>query len=301
MNKQWTAAHVALLLMVAGLSQLRADTPTSIAEELSQQSAVVRELLDVNPDLPSHWSEDFWADALLRGRPIKGTPWRSHDLRRPQPERIPEEDLVCEPSNPPADAVVLFDGSGLSAWRGPLDKWSVENRVLVPGGNESSRLISADSFGSMVLHLEFATPNPPIGAWQYRGNSGVFLMGLYEIQILDSWDNPVYPDGQMGAVYGQYPPTANASLPPGQWQCLDIEFTAPNFNGDQLLSPAVVSVTHNGVLIQDRVEILGPTRFQNWRDYENHEARLPLSLQDHGDGSRVRFRNIWLTELANED
>ena len=139
-----------------------------------------------------------------------------------------------------------------------------------------------------------------MGSWQYRGNSGVFLMSLYEIQILDSWSNPVYPDGQMGAVYGQHPPRFNASLPPGEWQCLDIHFSAPRFEHGELTRPALVTVVHNGVTVQEEVAILGPTKFQAWEDYRPHPDRLPLTLQDHGDGSRVRFRNIWALEGSHD-
>ena len=158
-------------------------------------------------------------------------------------------------------------------------------------------IITRQPFGDMQLHVEFAEPSPPVGQDQDRGNSGVIIMGLYEIQVLDSYRSPTYPDGQAGAVYGQYPPLVNASRPPGQWQTYDIVFHAPRFDaGGKLLRPAYVTVLQNGVLVQDHVEIHGPTA--TGEPYKAHAEKLPLELQDHNHP--VRFRNIWVRELSGE-
>jgi Domain of Unknown Function (DUF1080) len=146
------------------------------------------------------------------------------------------------------------------------------------------------------LHVEFAEPAPPKGESQERGNSGVFLMGLYEIQVLDSYENKTYADGQASAVYGQYPPLVNASRPPGQWQSYDIVFHGPRFDKEgKLMRAARATVLHDGVLVQDNVELSGPTAHGQRPPYKAHPEKLPLALQDHGDP--VRYRNIWIREL----
>ena len=152
-------------------------------------------------------------------------------------------------------------------------------------------------FGDCQLHVEFAEPVPPVGEDQGRGNSGVFLMGLYEIQVLDSYQNKTYADGQASGVYGQFPPQVNASRPPGQWQTYDIVFHGPRFDKDgKVLRPARVTVLHNGVLVQDNVELSGPTEHHQRPPYKATPDKLPLALQDHGNP--VRFRNIWIRELG---
>jgi hypothetical protein len=202
------------------------------------------------------------------------------------------------PVPPPSDAVVLFDGQGLDAWRdrdrGPA-RWEVRDGYMeaVPG---SGYLVTAQGFGDVQLHVEWAAPNPPHGAGQERGNSGVFLMGKYEVQILDSYQSDTYPDGQAGSIYGQYPPLANVCLPPGEWQAFDIVFRRPRFDHQgQVVKPARMTVVHNGVLVQDACELWGPTSWLKNFPYEAHPDRLPLALQDHGNP--IRFRNIWLREL----
>jgi Domain of Unknown Function (DUF1080) len=165
---------------------------------------------------------------------------------------------------------------------------------VAPGtGNISTR----QAFGDCQLHVEFAEPVPATGESQDRGNSGVFLQGLYEIQVLDSYHSKTYADGQAAAVYGQYPPLVNAARPPGQWQTYDIVFHAPRFdaNGD-VLHPARVTVLHNGVLVQDNVELTGPTAHGERPPYKKTPENLPLQLQDHHNP--VRFRNIWIRQLA---
>ncbi len=157
---------------------------------------------------------------------LPGQAWTVHDPARPAPRTV----TPGEGSAPPADATVLFDGTGLEAWDG--GPWSLENGALVVNG--SGDLASKESFGDCQLHLEWATPPAPEGTSQGRGNSGVFLMGLYEVQILDSFENPTYPDGQAAALYGQFPPEVNASRGPGAWQTYDIFFRAPRFEAQRL-------------------------------------------------------------------
>ncbi len=202
---------------------------------------------------------------------------------------------------PPSDAIVLFDGADLSQWidkTGRPARWKVENGYMevIPG---SGSIYTAASFGDVQLHVEWSSPTPPKGSGQGRGNSGIKLMGLYEVQVLDSYENSTYAVGQAGAVYGQYPPRVNASLPPGTWQSFDIIFRAPRFSPNgRLKAPARLTVFHNGVLIHNAVEVKGPTAGL-LRRYSMHDPKLPLMLQDHGDP--VRYRNIWIRELEPED
>jgi hypothetical protein len=201
-------------------------------------------------------------------------------------------------SDRPSDALVLFDGRGLSKWRsgdGAPAKWIVRDGYVevAPGTGE---IVSADSFGDCQLHIEWATPAVVKGEGQERGNSGVFLMGRYEIQVLDSYQNDTYYHGQAGAVYKQYAPLVNASRPPGQWQTYDIIFKAPKFDEQgKVTERARVTVLHNGVLIQNNVEIYGITYNDRPAVYIAHPAEQPLHLQDHGNP--VRYRNIWIRRL----
>jgi Domain of Unknown Function (DUF1080) len=228
--------------------------------------------------------------------------WKIHDPDRPLPPVITPGTASTQDKagSAPSDAVVLFDGKDLSHWvdkDGKPAKWKVQNGYMevVPGtGNISSR----DSFGDCQLHVEFAEPSPAHGESQERGNSGVFLMGLYEIQVLDSYENKTYADGQAAAVYGQYPPLVNASRPPAKWQTYDIIFHGARFAaGGKLLRPARVTVLHNGVLVQDNVEMTGPTAHGERPPYKAGPDKLPLGLQDHE--MLVRYRNIWIRELNN--
>ena len=226
--------------------------------------------------------------------------WQIHDRDRPTPTAISPGTSSTQdsPGRAPSDAIVLFDGKDLSLWAqkdGSAAKWKVENGYfeVVP---KTGELHSKDAFGDCQLHVEFAEPNPPKGEDQDRGNSGVFLMGLYEIQVLDSYQSKTYADGQAAAVYGQYPPLVNASRPPGQWQTYDIIWHGPRFDADgKLTRPAHVTVFHNGVLTQDNVELTGPTAHHARPPYKPTPEKLPLALQDHNHP--VRYRNIWLREL----
>jgi hypothetical protein len=204
------------------------------------------------------------------------------------------------PGRAPSDAVVLFDGTNLAQWRandGSSPVWRLENGAVEVVRGTGMLWTRAD-FGDCQLHVEWAAPASPSGSGQERGNSGIYLMGRYEVQILDSYENPTYPDGQAAAVYGQFAPLVNAALPPGEWQSYDIVFHGPRFDAaGGLLRPARVTVLHNGVLVQDGVELTGPTGNGRLTPYQAHPERLPLGLQDHGDA--VRFRNIWIRELVD--
>lgn len=225
--------------------------------------------------------------------------WRQHDPDRPRPPIVtPGRTSAAAPS----DAIVLFDGSTLDAWRdkdgrGPA-RWVVREGFMeaAPG---TGAIQTAMPLGDVQLHVEWSAPTPVKGRGQGRGNSGVILMGLYEVQILDSFDNTTYADGQAAAAYGQYPPLVNASRPPGEWQAYDIVFRGPRWDaGGALVRPARLTVLHNGVVVQDHVSLWGGTAWLRHAAYAPHAERLPLVLQDHSNP--VRFRNIWARALPDE-
>jgi hypothetical protein len=197
---------------------------------------------------------------------------------------------------PPSDAVVLFNGKDLSQWEGG-DKWHVRDGYAISDGND---IKSKQGFGDCQLHLEWAAPEKVEGNGQGRGNSGVFLMGLYEVQILDSYGNNTYHDGQAAAIYKQHPPLVNACRKPGKWQSYDIVFEAARFDKKgELTRPAFITVLQNGVLVQNHFQILGETSWDQPPQYKAHAAKLPITLQYHGNP--VRFRNIWIRELPAAD
>jgi len=223
--------------------------------------------------------------------------------QEPQPFPPPKtEPPIVTPgrtsADPPSDAIVLFDGKDLSHWRGKdggAAKWNVRDGYVevAPGAGD---ITTAEKFGDVQLHIEWATPSIVKGEGQERGNSGVFLMGHYEIQVLDSYDNKTYFHGQAGSVYKQYAPLVNASRPPGQWQSYDIIFRAPRFDEQgKAMERARVTVLHNGALIQNNVEIFGNTYNDRPAVYTAHAPLEPLRLQDHGNP--VRYRNIWIRRL----
>jgi hypothetical protein len=201
----------------------------------------------------------------------------------------------------PSDAIVLFDGRNLNAWepvRSGEPGWKIEDgaMVIVPNPKPCDQRTKA-AFGDLQLHLEFRSPAKVEGSGQGRGNSGIYFMGLYELQILDSWQNPTYVNGQAAAIYKQHPPLVNASGPPGEWQTYEVVFLAPRFAPDgRLLAPARMTAFHNGVLVQYDAVLRGPTVFRGEPHYAPHAARLPLVLQDHRNP--VAFRNIWVRELT---
>ena len=196
------------------------------------------------------------------------------------------------PGGSPSDAVVLFDGKDLSAWEG-ADNWLVADGIATANGGSIS---TRQAFGDCQAHVEWASPAEVSGEGQGRGNSGFYLQGLYEVQVLDSFDNVTYFDGQAGAIYKQSPPLVNACRKPGEWQTYDIIFRAPRFNADgQVVEPAYVTVLHNGVLIQNHFALEGATSWDSAPAYAAHPDKLPISIQDHGNP--VRFRNIWVRDL----
>lgn len=233
-----------------------------------------------------------------------------------------DEPKVINAGPPPSDAIILFDGNDLSKWVGKDGgeaKWEIQReaqKVTKPSkGAESLRRSSVsphiingvaivngtgsistkESFGDCQLHVEWATPAVVKGEGQGRGNSGIYIQGRYEVQVLDSYNNKTYFHGQAGSVYKQHAPLVNACRPPGEWQTYDIIFHAPRFDGDKLVTPARVTVLHNGVLVQDNTEILGTSSHIGDPHYEPHPLKQPLQLQDHNNP--VRYRNIWIRPL----
>jgi hypothetical protein len=205
----------------------------------------------------------------------------------PEPPKVSPADG----QGPPSDAIVLFDGDDMEAWVHG-EKWKLKDGIATANGGG---VHTKQAFGDCQIHLEFATPEKVEGEGQGRGNSGVYIMGRYEVQILDSFNNATYFDGQCGAIYKQQPPMVNASRGPGQWQTFDIFFTAPKFHADgSLKKPAYLTVVHNGVLIHNHVELSGGTSWSEPPRYSAHPEKEPLHLQFHGNP--VRFRNIWVRE-----
>ena len=199
--------------------------------------------------------------------------------------------VTVEPDKAPSDAIVLFNGENLDAFNGG-DKWEIADGVATAKGGG---LTSKQKFGDCQVHVEFASPAEVKGKGQGRGNSGIYLMGRYEVQVLDSYENETYFDGQCGSIYKQQPPMVNASRKPGEWQSLDIIFTAPKFNDDgSVAKPGYVTVLHNGVLIHNHFELQGSTSYVEAPKYGKHADKEPLQIQFHGNP--VRFRNIWLRE-----
>jgi hypothetical protein len=204
------------------------------------------------------------------------------------------EPVVVTPgkdNGPPSDAVVLFDGKDLSKWNNG-DKWVIKDGYAIAA---KTGITTKDSFGDCQLHLEFASPEEVRGKGQGRGNSGAYIMGRYEVQILDSYQNETYFDGQCGSLYKQHPPLVNACRKPGEWQTYDIVFEGPRFEDKKLVRPGYVTVIHNGIVVQNHFELKGGTYYDRPAAYTPHGPKAPLNLQFHGDP--VKFRNIWIREL----
>jgi hypothetical protein len=235
---------------------------------------------------------------------IPGQKWQVHDAARPKPVKVvPPPPVVTTPA--PADAIVLFDGKDLSQWisvqRGGVTgepKWKVENGqlIIVP---RTGRLATKEKFGDMQLHVEWMIPKDTPGAGQGKGNSGIEIMGRYEVQVLESHENVTYADGQAASIYGQWPPRVNASRPIGEWNSYDIIFEAPKFEGEQLVKPAYLTVLHNGVMVHNRQEVMGTAIHRRVATYRAHGEEEPLTLQDHGNP--VHYRNIWVRKLKPYD
>jgi 2-keto-4-pentenoate hydratase/2-oxohepta-3-ene-1,7-dioic acid hydratase in catechol pathway len=273
----------------------RALRPGDVVEVELEGVGVLRNRVTLSTHMPPA--------SVVDTTPLAAGGWPMHSTSRPQP-RVVIPGAAGPPVPPPSDAVVLFDGRSLDNWRtnDTTDanlpaRWRVQDGYMeVVRGTGSIRTVQ--EFGDAHLHVEWAAPSSARGSGQNRGNSGVFLMTRYEVQVLDSHRNVTYPDGQAGAIYGQYPPLVNASRPPGEWQTYDIFFRAPRFDArGTVMTPARMTVIHNGIMVQDNVVLLGPTSNQRRDPYEAHAERLPILLQDHGDP--VRFRNIWIRDLSD--
>ncbi len=219
--------------------------------------------------------------------------WHVHDPERPQPPVV-MSGTFSEKATPPCDAVVLFDGQDLSQWRdkktGGEAPWRIEDGIMVSAKGD---IETTNQFGDIQLHLEFREPTPAQGEGQGRGNSGVFFMGQYEIQVLDCYINKTYADGATGGLYGQHPALANACRAPGEWQTYDIIFNVPHFGAKgEVETPAFVTVIQNGVVVQNHQAFRGATNWRSPGKYTPHGPTGPIALQYHNNS--VSFRNIWV-------
>ena len=234
---------------------------------------------------------------------LPGGKWRVHDDNRPRPQVVKSGASFSHGAPAPSDAIVLFDGKDLSKFKnqkaGKPVRWKVENGYMEVAP-KSGTIQTKDEFGDFQLHLEFATPNKAISNSQGRGNSGVIIYGKYEIQVLDSYQNKSYADGQVGSMYGQFPPLRNAAKAPGVWQSYDIIFESARWEGKKLAKKANVTVIHNGVLLHHRKEFIGTVKHKKVGDYKSpHPPKGPIVLQDHGNP--MRFRNIWIRSIGDYD
>lgn len=239
------------------------------------------------------WSSKQCVFALLMLTPAVSMAMNGGEI--PPPENEPKIVDPGPPGGPPSDAIVLFDGTSLSKWKGKTGEpdWEVKEGAVTVG---KGSITTKEAFGDCQLHVEWATPAEVKGEGQERGNSGVYLQDRYEIQVLDSYANKTYFHGQAGSLYKQYAPLVNASRKPGEWQTYDVVFHAPRFDAaGKLTQKGTLTLFHNGVLIQDHVEILGATSHKGAPVYTAHPLEQPLSLQDHGNP--VRYRNIWIRRL----
>jgi hypothetical protein len=236
---------------------------------------------------------------------LPGLPYRVHAINRPHPRVVTPSDRL---GGAPSDAMILYDGHDLSQWRAavrggitPSDNpalWKLLDGCFeaTPGTGD---IVTVQKFGDIQLHLEWQPPTEVHGTSQNRGNSGIKFQGRYELQILDSYQNPTYADGQAGAIYGEWPPLVNAVHKPGEWNYYDVVFEAPKFEGDKLVKPGYITAFLNGVLVHNRKEIMGTTAHRQFPKYTAHGAEESLLLQNH-NGSE-RFRNIWVRRLTGYD
>jgi hypothetical protein len=225
-----------------------------------------------------------------------------HDMKRPRPQVIMPgtESTQAEAGKAPSDALVLFDGKDLSHWEAEGGSGDAPFNIKT-GYMEAAKksMQTKDKFGDIQLHAEWSEPEDIKGESQGRGNSGFYIMGRYEVQVLDSYKNDTYADGQAAALYGQYPPLVNATRPPGEWNVYDVIFHRPHFDeSGKVTQPATVTVIHNGVLVQDHSVLKGATGHHQAGDYTKHPDREPLHIQFHGNP--VRFRNIWVRDLEKQ-
>jgi hypothetical protein len=237
---------------------------------------------------------------------LPGLPYHVHDPARPHPRMVTP---ASEPGGPPSDAVVLFDGHDMSHWTSHASsithagsqgapEWKLADGYMesVP---HTGDIATKEKFGDCQLHVEWTEPTDIEGTSQGRGNSGVLLMGRYEVQVLDAWHNPTYADGMAAALYGQWPPLVNATRKPGEWEIYDIIFETPRFEGNKLVKPAYFTVFWNGVLVHNHQASMGPMVWRQVAHYVPQPEEEPLVLQNH-DG-HVRFRNIWIRPMGHYD
>jgi hypothetical protein len=250
--------------------------------------------------LPAGAQEKVHPTGYTDTPPLPNAKWKVHDDARPRP-------IVVAPgktdSAAPSDAVVLFDGKDFSKFR-KADGSSVSKPVTdgafaatSTDPSQGGDIFTRQEFGDCQLHVEWQTPSPPRSNSQHRGNSGIFMMNRYEIQVLDCYENKTYADGQAGSIYGEIPPMVNAMRAPGEWQTYDIIWEAPRFEGEKCVRPARVTILHNGVCVQHAAEPFGPTGHRNIQLYKPHSDKGPIRFQDHKDLPSVRFRNIWVREI----
>ena len=240
---------------------------------------------------------------------LPGGKWHLHDPDRPQPPVVTPGVTFSQNAPAPSDAEVLFDGRDLSKWQnaqGQDAPWTVKDGYAEPAGRQGMR--TRGKWADFQLHVEWAAPIPPKGTGQGRGNSGILINGMYEVQVLDSYQAKTYPDGQAGAIYGQSPPLVNASKPPGEWQSYDIIFDSPRWNEKgELIKKATVTVLHNGVVVQNHYEFTGSTDGISgevpWKSLSKyvgpHAPEVFVELQDHNNP--VHYRNIWIRKLGEQD
>ncbi|MEI7728518.1 MAG: DUF1080 domain-containing protein [Verrucomicrobiota bacterium] len=241
------------------------------------------------------YSKDGAGIPGYRDTPVQ--PWSGfhvHDPDRPVAPKVTAGEFMTQdkPGTAPSDAIVLFDGKDMAAWL-PTAEWKLDKNELVAG---KGLLTTTQAFGSCQLHLEYAAPNPPVGVPFDRGNNGVFMMGMTEIQIFDSYTNKLYADGQAASVYAQTPPLVNACRPPGEWQSYDILWQSPVYAGEKLVQPARLTMLHNGLLVHCNQEVYGTTAHRGLAKYIPQKTSGPLSLMGHNNP--VRFRNIWIRPLS---
>lgn len=290
-NRYWIAFGAALACAAAA---------PALTQDMEVDPAELQRIIAAHPEWAAWLADPALARLTLAGPRMPDSDWRVADIRRPQPARV-ETGTACA-APPPGDAEVLFDGRDLSQWTGDrMEQWTLKDGEIVAGGRVYNFLRTKAAYGDVQIHLEWKTPaqpKPPVNP-QHRGNSGVFPMGLYELQILDSHGADTYPDGMAGSIYSQSPPLVNATRPSGVWQCYDIVFRAPKFDGEKVVSPARITALLNGVLVQDDTALTGATVHGRIAQYAPHAGELPLAIQDHGNSeSQVSFRNIWVRRLS---
>jgi len=238
----------------------------------------------------------FVAGGFVSAQEVEPTKPEQTEFYKPVPPKV----IPGEDGAPPSDAIVLFDGTSLDNWISSADstaaKWILNKDGSMTVNNRTGDIQTKQNFGSVQLHIEWKSPAEVQQEGQHRANSGVFLNGMYEVQVLDNNDNDTYVNGQVGSIYKQHVPLAMASVPTGEWNTYDIIYHAPEFEKGQKVKSGTLTVIHNGVLIQDHVEIKGTTPYIGWPKNPPH-GKGPLRLQDHGDNSRVSYRNIWVREL----